>query len=167
MDHPKVKMTRDQVTLLLQLTEPEDDEQLRLDMLEGETDLFELVSTLLDQIEAYEGDVDALEHQIEDRKRRAGRKERTIEQLRGIIGSLMETAGVRKLPLPQATVFTSSIKGTWKVTDPSLLPKKFLERHLVTKPDRAKIAAAIDKTGELPSGVTMSNGYTSLTIRRT
>jgi len=153
MDHPKVKMTRDQVTLLLQLTEPEDDEQLRLDMLEGETDLFELVSTLLDQ--------------IEDRKRRAGRKERTIEQLRGIIGSLMETAGVRKLPLPQATVFTSSIKGTWKVTDPSLLPKKFLERHLVTKPDRAKIAAAIDKTGELPSGVTMSNGYTSLTIRRT
>src|SRR6187397_881195 len=126
MEHPRIKMTRDQVTLVTYLLDDSDDEQLKLDTLEGETDLFEVVGSLIAAIELAEGHIGIMNEQIKQRADRADRYQRKIEQLKALIMSLMETAGVRKLPMAEATVFTSERKGSWKITDPDLLPKKFL-----------------------------------------
>src|SRR6186713_2634696 len=121
MEHPRIKMTRDQVTLVTYLLDDSDDEQLKLDTLEGETDLFEVIGSLVAAIELAEGHLDMLAKQIEQRAVRAERYQRKIDQLKALIMSLMETAGVRKLPMAAATVFTSERKGSWKISDPDLL----------------------------------------------
>jgi hypothetical protein len=52
-----------------------DDEQLKADMLEGETELFEIVRRLLNENEDDEGAILALKAQIEDRNIRKARAE--------------------------------------------------------------------------------------------
>lgn len=137
-----------------------DDEQLRLDTLEGETDLFELTGRLLDHIENDEGDKAKLASQIDDRQARKVRCEGRIKAQREAIQMLMETAGVDKLPLPEATVSLRKVAPKLIVTDADALPDAFVS--IVRKPDFAAIRAA-----DCPvPGASLDNGGSSITIRR-
>lgn len=168
MDNPMIRVTRDAVTNLCALLGEDDDERLKLDMLEAETPLFDVVQLLLSGIEDDEGLIAALDVQIQLRINRKDRAKLRIEQRKALILSLMETAGVPKLPLPEATVWKSDRKGTLKVTDLDALPEGFFtEEPQPPKrvPDKAAIEAAAEQ-GQLPDGVQRTNGQTVLNIRR-
>lgn len=140
----------------------EEDDRLLLDTLEGETDLFELIGKLLNQIEVEEGNIAALKAQIEDRTSRKLRCEQRKESQRTAIMALMECARQEKLTLPEATVSIRTIAPKPIFPNVDLVPDAFckFERKL----DREKLKAV--DASDLPSWATMDNGGSSLTIRR-
>jgi len=138
----------------------DEDEQLHLDTLEGETDLFELASKLLDRIEADEGRKAALTEQMDSRKVRRDRCDTRIKAQREALFALMEAAKLDKLPLPEATVTLRKLAPKPIVTDADALPDDFCT--FTRKPNMA----AIKEADALPDGVAMDNGGISLTIRR-
>lgn len=137
-----------------------DDEQLHLDMLEGETDLFEIVARLLNHMEADEGDKVALAEQMESRKVRRDRCDARIKARREAIAALMECAGLDKLPLPEATLSLRKLAPKAIVTDVDALPDEYVT--FTKKPN----LAAIKEADVLPDGCALDNGGVSLTIRR-
>ena len=143
----------------------DDDEQLKLDTLEGETELFELVRQLLDENEADEGQIAALKEQIEARKVRKERAEARIDARKAAIVSLMDCAQETCLRLPEATLSVRQLAPRPKVTDPAALPDAFVNIEVVRKPDMEAIKAIYEEGQSLP-GVTMTNGGTSLSVRR-
>lgn len=168
MEHMKVKVTRDSVTQLMALLGEEDDERLKLDMLEAETPLFELVQLMLAGIEDDEGQMIALDAQIQLRANRKERAKIRIEQRKALIQSFLEQAGVKKLALPEATIWTSDRPGKVKVVDLDALPEGFFK--LVPQPDKRvadpEAIEAAAQAGELPEGVQRTNGQTVLNVRR-
>ena len=168
MDHPRIKLTRDSVTQIAQLLAGEEDEQLKLDTLEGETDLFELVSLLLDTIDEIEGMISMLDLHIDERKLRKERMKVRVQQLKDTILSLMDSAAIKKVPLPQATVFISQRPGGWKlVVDPAELEDKFRndETKTIARPNKEAIDEAVGQ-GILPKGILRTNGGPALNVRR-
>jgi hypothetical protein len=139
------------------------DEQLKLSTLEGETELCEIVSMLLAESEDDEGMIAQVKAQIEVRRERVARFERRIEARRNAIVSLMDTAQLTKLPLPEATVSLRTLRASPKVADEAALPDEFVK--LVRKPDMDAIKAAFENGIPIP-GVVISNGGASLTVRR-
>ena len=137
-----------------------DDEELKLDTLEGETDLFELTRRLLDRIEQAEGDKAVLVSQIQDRNERKVRAEKRIDAHRTAIMTLMEAAQIDRLPLPEATCSLRKIAPKPVVVDENLLPDELCK--ITRKPDMA----AIKQLETIVPGIAMDNGGTSLTIRR-
>lgn len=158
----RVDLTRAQVSavVLMLRDQFEDDEQLLLDTLEGETDLFEVARKLLDGMEADEGDKAVLSEQIEVRQARKSRADARIKARREALGSLMEAAGVDKLPLPEATVSLRKMAPKPIVTDPDSVPDDFCT--FTRKPD----LKAIKELEFLPPGCALDNGGTSITVRR-
>jgi len=141
------------------------DEQLKMSTLEGETELREIVSLLLAENEDDEGAIKQVKEQIDARRERIARFERRIDSRRNAIISLMDTAQVTKLPLPEATVSLRTLRGRPYVFDAEQLPDSFVKIETVRKPDREAIDAAFER-GETVPGVTVTNGGSSLTIRR-
>jgi hypothetical protein len=139
------------------------DEQFKISCLEGETELNEVVSALLAEIEDDEGTIEAIKAQIDQRKERKARFEQRIEARRNAIVSLMDCARLTKLPLPEATVSVRTLQPSPKVVDEDAVPDHLCKT--VTKPDMGMIREAID-SGETVPGVVMSNGGASLTVRR-
>lgn len=141
-----------------------DDDDLKLDTLEGETDLFEIVRKLLDRIEMDEGYKASLVSQIQDRNERKARVEKRIDAHRTAITALMECAQLDKLPLAEATLSLRKLSPKVVVTDENALPPEFV--RTTTRPDLSAIKAGLESGAAVP-GATLSNGgQPSLTIRR-
>lgn len=141
----------------------EDDEQLKLDMLEGETDLFDIARRLLDANEADEGIIAALEEQIACRQARKDRAKLRIERRKSALSSLMDCARLTKLPLPEATVSLRTLQPRPKVIDADALPDAFVTFKRI--PNLEEIKAAIECGADIP-GVGMTNGGISVVVRR-
>lgn len=143
----------------------EDDEQLKLDTLEGETDLFELVGRLLDRIEEEAGTMAALSEQIGDRQARKARSTAREKAYREAVMGLMLCAQLEKLTLPEATLSVRDTAAKLAINDPDAVP----EEYTVSKPspsmDLIKAAFSPD-TGELPNWLRVEPPKPSLTIRR-
>lgn len=167
MDHPRVKITRDAVTTIAALFSEEDDDQLKLDTLEGETDLFEFTSRLLARIEYEDGIIANLQHQIALREIRIARAANRITKIKELIISLMQSAKQTKLPLAEATVWISERPPTWRLVDVNALPPHYRKKVTIVtfKPDKDKINAAFEK-GTVLEGTTKTNGLTVLNVRR-
>jgi hypothetical protein len=141
------------------------DEQLKLSMLEGETELFEVVRALLDENENDEGNIAALDEQVDARAIRIERAKARIEARKRAIMSLMDSAGETSLKLPEATLSLRTLKPRPKVADEAQLPDAFVKIETIRKPDRDAIDAAWER-GETIPGVITTNGSASLTVRR-
>lgn len=165
--HREIRIARTQiegVLLALQHTLGED-EQLKLDMLEGETAFHDIIRQLLAANEDDEGVIAALARQIEDRSTRSERFVNRIEARKKAIASLMDCAGLTSLPLPEATLSLRTLKPRPKVVDADALPTAFVIIKEVRKPDTDAIKVAVEGGASIP-GVIMTNGQASLQIRR-
>jgi len=163
-----IKLAKGQISRVLDdlnLFLATDDEGLKLDMLEGETTMFEVVRRLLDDCEADDGLIAALKDQIAARQSRRERAETRIDRRKAAITSLMDAAFLTKLALPEATVSLRTLQPRPKITDLAALPDAFVVETIVRKPDNDAIAVAIEGGAEIP-GVVMTNGSSSLTVRR-
>jgi len=143
----------------------DDDHTLKVDMLEGETDLFEVVRQLLNENEDDDGIISALDEQIDARAIRIERAKARIDARKRAISALMDCAQETTLKLPEATLSLRTLKPSPKVTDADQLPDQFVTIETVRKPNRDAIKEAFDR-GEIIPGVTITNGGASLSVRR-
>jgi hypothetical protein len=153
-----------QILAVLALTPGlEVDDQLKLSMLEGETELNEIVSALLAENEDDEGTIEALKAQIEARKERKARLEARIDARKRAIMGLLDVARLTKLPLPEATLSVRTLGPRPKVFDEEAVPDDLC--RFIRKPDMDAITAAFERGQPIP-GVTVTNGGASLSVRR-
>lgn len=166
--HVEIKLAKAQISGVLEALShflSDDDEALKLDMLEGETGLNEIVSRLLADNEDDEGQIAALDAQIDIRAARKERFAARIEGRKKAIASLMDCAQLTKLPLPEATLSLRTLQPRPKVADADQLPDGFVNVVEVRKPNLEAIKDAVER-GETIPGVVMTNGGSSLTVRR-
>lgn len=141
----------------------EEDERAYLDMLEGETDLYEWAGRLLDRIEDDQGVIAALSEQIADRQARKLRAADRIDANREALMALMQCANLDKLQLPEATLSVRDVAPKPVVVDEAAIPDELC--RFKRAPDMAAIKAEVE-AGRAVSGVTRDNGGRTLTIRR-
>lgn len=141
-----------------------DDEELLLDMLEGETDLFEIVRKLLEANEDDEGKKAALAEQMAARKSRRDRCDNRIASRRNIIRELMLAAGIDKLPLPEATISKQKVKAKLYIVDADAVPQEFSKA--TWRPDLEKIKATYDVDAALPNWLSVDPERETIVIRR-
>lgn len=147
----------------LKLIHPEladDDWQLSI---ESETDLHELLTNIVHQIDDSKALVIGTKARFEELAARKDRFERRIEALRELAFKLMHAAEVAKVELPEATL--SLRAGTQQLVgdaDPTTLADEFckISRDL----NRTAIKDAL-KAGQTIPGFQLSNATPSLSIR--
>lgn len=140
-----------------------DDPQLLLDTIEGETDLGEACAIVYE--ETLEDDVllAGLVAKIEELQTRKSRVERSIDQRRAVILMAMEKAGLGTLKTPLGTMSVRQVPPKAIITDEALIPARFWKPS-DPKLDKAALKAALDAKEVVP-GATLSNGGIGLTVR--
>lgn len=134
--------------LLAAYPELAEDDGLRADMFEGETDMIPLVSRLLRR----KLDADMMVSAIKERKGkiadRQARYERQSDGFKALIKSVMIAADLDKLTLPDATVSVTKPRITVEITDENALPQGFVEIRRI--PNKAEIKKALEAGENIP-----------------
>jgi hypothetical protein len=138
----------------------EDDETWLL-ALESETNVEELLTQIVRQIEDTKALVVGTKDRFEELKARKDRFESRVESLRALAFKLMEAAELPKLELPEATLSIRSVPPSVMITDEEKLPD--IACKFERKPDKTKIKELL--ASGWVAGATMSNGSKSLSIR--
>jgi vacuolar-type H+-ATPase subunit E/Vma4 len=152
--------------LLLAFPELADDDQLRADMIEGETDVHDFLREVERRRQNATHMAGAIAGNIAELELRQERFTRREKGLRELMRKLMELADLRKVELPEATI--SMAKGQPKLIGGDdvgalyALPDKFvrIKREL----DRAAIKTELAAGGRVP-GFYLSNSEPHITIR--
>lgn len=131
--------------------------------LESETDMHELLTSIVRKIDDAKALVIGTKDRFEELKARKDRFEHRIEALRDLAFKLMQSAELAKVELPEATL--SLRAGTQQLVgdaDPMTLPDTLckVSRDL----NRAAIKDAL-KAGQTVPGFSLSNSPPSLSIR--
>lgn len=147
----------------LKVSNPEvlEDDETWLLALESETNVEELLTQIVRQIEDTKALVVGTKDRFEELKARKDRFESRVESLRALAFKLMEAAELPKLELPEATLSIRSVPPSVMVTDEEKLPD--IACKFERKPDKAKIKELL--ASGWVAGATMSNGSKSLSIR--
>jgi hypothetical protein len=152
---------RDLTALLAAHPELEEDDVLRLDMIEGETNALELIDLLI----AAEREALSHEEKIKILQERLAIRQARFANRRGAIRKylmqLMEAAGLKKVERPAATVSIAAGRPKVVITDESLIYEDFIRFR--REPDKDKIGKAL-KGGEIIPGATLSNAESVLRI---
>ena len=149
-------------SLILTYPELQDDETLRADTFEGCSSLNEVLSRLLDMGQEAKAMAQAVKLRMDDIAARKARYERQEEGFRTLIQSVMERANLSKVTLPEATLSISHIKPAPIIADEAAIPDALCK--FKRSPDMAAIKDAVSN-GNMPPGVNMSNGRSTLSIR--
>jgi hypothetical protein len=139
-----------------------EDEALRADMIEGETDLLSVMARVLDHQQEAASMVDAMKSRRSDLSERISRYERRSDAMRTLMLNLMSAADQTKITLPEATISMTKGRDAVEIIDINALPQGFYS--LERKADRTAIGAAL-KAGEAIPGAALRTGDASLTIR--
>lgn len=148
--------------LMLHFPDMAADDELKIDMIEGQTDFLEIMDKIIMQarlLEHMAGASGMHASQILERKKRL---ERRADFNRQLAQQLMETTGMQSIDLPSGKV--SVVKSPDKViiTDESDIPEEFL--RVKKEPNKAAIKDALKK-GEEVTGAMLSNGGLTIQIR--
>lgn len=157
-----LKSVRDQITALM-LAQPElaDDEVLREDMIEGQTNAKEFLSQLVRKIGATQAIANGTADYIGELQERKARLERREYALRSLIFKVMQTAELKKAELPEATLSVRAGQPKVVIVNEQEIPRDFL--RIKTEPDKSRIKAAIG-AGEHVPGAALSNSEPTLAI---
>lgn len=156
MNENDVNMLRAEIeSLIRQYPEIAEDEVLRADMLDGETSLHDVLIHLVNEGEDAKALREAMKARQDDLKARAQRFDRRVEFTRALMMVVLEAAKLRKIELPEATVFLrNNAPQVVGEVIPETLPDDLVK--IERKPDRAKIKDALKAGRELP-GLALSN----------
>lgn len=141
-----------------------DDAELAHDIVEGETDLFEAVERALAEIDECDILVEGLSAHIKKLNDRLSRVKKRAENVRGMIDQAFQMAEVQSHKFSTATITTKRIPPKPVVSDESLIPSRFFAPQ-PPKLDMKALGQAV-KDGEDVPGASMSNGGTTIQIRR-
>jgi hypothetical protein len=167
--HPLIADLKQSMDALI-IDHPElaDDPILRADMLTAETRLEDVVAMLDEEIMLRESRAEGIRATIarlvEPLKQQVSRLEIGAGAARAQLQTLMERANLTRLKTPIATLTIAYRKAIPVIEDESLLPDECCK--LVKTPDKKIIKQWVD-AGNVPSGVSIGNGSSVLTIKRT
>jgi hypothetical protein len=159
-----INLLRQRIDLLLrEYPDLVEDDVLRLDMIEGETDFSKIMTRLVRLVQDAKALQDGTTERLNELSQRKKRFEHRVDAFRDLIRLLMETAGTKKLELPEATLsMRAGIPSLVGDPDPNELPDTLVK--IERKPDRTKIREALER-GDLIPGCALSNSPPSLTLR--
>ena len=136
-----------------------DDDQLVADMIEGSTDLHELLSAAALRVTELEASQDGIKAAVAKLRQRNARFERQIAALRSGMHAAMSAAAVRKLELAAVTLSIAATPRRLKVVDEAQVPDEFWRREL----DKPKLADALKGGAHVP-GAQLDNGGDTIRI---
>ncbi len=148
--------------LLLQYPELEEDDILRADMIEGETDLHSYLRTIERERHHAEALAVATREVIESARKRRHRFVRRDEALTRLMFNLLQHGNLRRVELPEATLSIANSPRSVVIIDEGLLPKSCI--RIKTEPDKIAIKQMLDAGNDVP-GACFSNPEPHLTIR--
>jgi len=148
--------------LLLLVPELAEDDVLRADMIEAQTEAHELLRKLETRRREATTLAAGINSTIEELSTRLARMWRREDAMRRIIFRIMELADLRKVELPEATLSVRA--GTQKViiTDEAIIPDILCK--IVRQPDKVRIKEML-KDGQTVRGAELSNAESVLSIR--
>jgi len=142
-----------------------DDEGFAADVIEGETNLVEVVNRLI----AQEGEDDAHIRAIQDYQDKLSHRAATInariERRRNALLTALQAAGAKSLRCPLGTVGVRPTPPKVITTDEGVIPDEFWKPLDPVLDKRALLAAL--KEGRTVPGATLSNGGVTISIRTT
>lgn len=141
------------------------DEQAVADAIEGETDLRSAIEVAVDRIASNDALVAAIKDRVDGLNSRRKRLDAQTETLRTAIGVAMEVATIKRLELADGTVTLKATPASAIVTDEAVIPAKFWKPQEPRLDKRAVLDAL--KASEAVPGATLSNGGSTVQIRRT
>ena len=148
--------------LLAEYPELEDDETLRADAIEGETDAHKIIKRALAERQDAEMMVGAIKAREVDMAARRARFERKSDAMRSLIRNIMQAAKLPKLTLDEATLSITSPRRTVVVEDLEALPQGYFKT--VRQADKTAIKSALEQGNEIP-GAVMATGSPGLMVR--
>ncbi len=140
-----------------------DDEQLFTDMLEGETDLFEIVGRLHQQIASDTEHLDGIAARKADLDARKARLSERVGASKAAIGRFLRAAGLPKIELAEATYSVRDGKPSLRIVDPEAVPFEFTRSKV--EPDKTAINTAFADAEELPNWLTREEARDVVTQR--
>jgi hypothetical protein len=150
--------------LIASYPELAEDETLRADMIDGETDATKILSRIVNRMREAEEMVSAIIKRKNDLDARAARFDRQAEAMRSLAFRIMDAAQVRKMPLPEATLSIRAVPPSVLISDASQIPAEFIVTKTEERPDRQKIKEALQEGREVP-GAILSNGGSTLAVK--
>lgn len=155
-------LEREFADLIAAFPELAEDEDLRADMLEGNTSLHDVLSRIV----AIERDANSMVLAIGERaKELAVRKDRYARRkdaMRALLLRLLKAADLSKVSLPEATISIGKGRAGVEIIDEALLPDNVVK--LKREPDKTAIKAALDAGQEVP-GAALKVGNETITVR--
>ena len=148
--------------LIRQYPEIAEDEILRADMLDGETAIGDVLTYLIRAGEDARSMRDATKAQLDNLKARGDRFGRRIDFTRALIFKILEAANLKKMELPEATVYLRNNQPALiGEPDGDKLPDEFVK--VERKPDKKKIKDAMI-AGTTFEGLALSNQPPSVVV---
>lgn len=139
-----------------------DDDELRADVLEGETDLEHIASRIVRRRNLARANVTGIKDVIGDLKERQDRFQRQEDAMKAMLKRVLSLAGTDKLTLPEATISITKPRESVEVLDANALPQgTFITER---RPDKAAIMALL-KSGDDVPGAALTFGEAGVTIR--
>jgi hypothetical protein len=139
-----------------------DDPILLADVIEGQTDLFDLMANMIDRQHADEDMTVALASRVDTYEARSKRFKQRIEALRGFMFKLMQQHNIPKLELATATLGIRLGPAKVIIVDEAALPDDCI--RIKREPDKVAIKERLQR-GEHVEGATLSNQEPVLSIR--
>ena len=138
-----------------------EDEDLRADMLEGSTDLHEIMERLLSEEREADGLVESTKSRIDKLATRRASFRNRQQSLRDIMMSIMQQADLRKLKFPEATIAISKTGRAVQVLDEALVPDEFcrFKREISKTAIKEALVNGIDVPGAV-----LDNGSETIRI---
>ena len=149
-------------SLLSEYPELADDEQLRADVLEGETGITEIMERLYSVECEAKGFSAGIKERQSDLAARKKRYEHKVEAMRRLMLLVLNRADLPKMEMTEFTVSTRKVPPAVVVDDPASVPFEF--GSSTWSPDKKLIKAALADGTDVP-GCHMSNGDISITVR--
>ncbi|WP_245319174.1 siphovirus Gp157 family protein [Consotaella salsifontis] len=155
-------LEREFADLLAAYPELVEDETLRADTIEGETDAHRVLSKIV----AIERDANsmmaAVGERVKDLQVRKARYERRKDAMRALLFRLMKAGALSKVNLAEATLSIGKGRASVEIVDETKVPKRFMK--VTTTPDKTAIKSALD-AGEKVRGAKMSEPGEVLSVR--
>lgn len=148
--------------MLAAYPELEADEELRADMLEGETNFHAVLTRLVNGERDADSLAKAVAGRISDLQSRKSRAERRKEAMRSLMFKLLKAAGVPRVPLAEATISIGKKAASVEIVDEALLPKAYV--RVSTSPDKTAIKEALQAGTDVP-GAKMGEAGEQLSVR--
>lgn len=140
-----------------------DDLEMKVNIIEGETDLFETIDLVVHEIHSELALVGALDEQIKKMKSRLDRKKQKVERLKTSVATAMEMCELKTLETSITTITRKKVAPKLVVTDEAAIPSEYYKQADPTL-DKRGLTSALKDSQEIP-GARLSNGSETIQFR--